>query len=75
LVTSRIGVLNAMFVAESATAILNLITDLPEIYVHSFEILTAYCQIVGIRLLRVAFLDLSSLNGTAHFYSHWLFKQ
>jgi hypothetical protein len=47
-----------MLVVESATAILNLITGVPEIYVHSVEILTADCGVVGIRLLTVAFLDL-----------------
>jgi hypothetical protein len=47
-----------MLVVESATAILNLITGVPEIYVHSAEIVTADYGVVGIRLLTVAFLDL-----------------
>jgi hypothetical protein len=39
LVTSRTGVLHTMIVMKSATAILNLITRIPEIYINFFEIL------------------------------------
>jgi hypothetical protein len=46
-----------MLVVESATAILNFITDVPEIYVHSVEILTGDYGVVGFRLLAVALLD------------------
>jgi hypothetical protein len=45
-----------MLIVESATAILNLITGVPEIYVHSVEILTADYGVVGIRLLAAASL-------------------
>jgi hypothetical protein len=39
---------------ESATAILNLITLVPEIYVRSDEILNEHNRVVGIRLLAAA---------------------
>jgi hypothetical protein len=45
-----------MLTVESATAILNLITLVPEIYVRSVEILTEDCRVVGIRLLVAASL-------------------
>jgi hypothetical protein len=38
-----------MLIVESVTAILNLITGVPEVYVRSVEILIADCQVVGIR--------------------------
>jgi hypothetical protein len=43
-----------LLVVESATVILNLITGLPEIYVHSVEIVTEDCRVVGVRLLAAA---------------------
>jgi hypothetical protein len=60
---------------QSAIAILNLSTGVPEIYVGSVEILIAHCQIVGIPLLAAEFLDPKvPQNGTANFYSNSLFK-
>jgi hypothetical protein len=49
---------NTVLVVESATAIFNLITGLPEIYVRSLEVQTVDCRVVGIRLLTVEFLVL-----------------
>jgi hypothetical protein len=51
-----------MLIAESATAISNLITGVPEIYVRFVEMLTADCRVVSIRLLLVAFLALKFLK-------------
>jgi hypothetical protein len=56
---------------ESATAILNLMTGVPEIYVRHVIIPIADCQIIGIRLLAAEFVDPKVLqNGTTHVYSH-----
>lgn len=45
-----------MLTVESVTAVLNLITFVPEIYVLSVEILTEDCRVVGIRFLAAASL-------------------
>jgi hypothetical protein len=47
-----------MLIVESATAILDLIIGVSEIYVLSVEILAADCQMVDLRHLAVEFLDL-----------------
>jgi hypothetical protein len=49
---------NTMLTVQSATTILNLITGMSKIYVHSVEILTADYRAVGIKLLAVALPDL-----------------
>jgi hypothetical protein len=43
-----------MLIVESAAAILNLIAGTSEICIYSFEILTAGCRVVGIKLLAAA---------------------
>jgi hypothetical protein len=48
---------NTLLVVESATGLLNLITSLSEIYVHSTEILTTDYGVINVRLLAVAFQD------------------
>jgi hypothetical protein len=46
-----------MLVVEAASAILNLITGVPEVYFRSVEILTAVYREVDIGLLALAFMD------------------